>query len=297
MYEQEKVHELSFSHPESEFIPSMCRLYRLLACGEAFDCVWLYPLDRRQGHVPKSESPVGSAVATKSSTSPYRSTACTGQDVVGMNWRSVVKTCHLVEFVSNVLLKSQVLAVVSNAMMFLPGPRRRHYMPHNKKRFGCKSPWGNRLVSRRNRAWAAHEKRRKALATRWLCQRLWPSPTPRPAEPNTQAEEEEQPVLLFFFRNVQDSLQQRWQRFLDMTSRRHRRSLTVRMIWKKQKRNLQTMKVLQIASETTRRQVGKLMTSWSLFGKRMNRAVWWLAFVAEQLNHDEWFAALLATRI
>lgn len=30
MYEQEKVHELSFSHPESEFIPSMCRLYRLL---------------------------------------------------------------------------------------------------------------------------------------------------------------------------------------------------------------------------------------------------------------------------
>lgn len=104
-------------------------------------------------------------------------------------------------------------------------------------------------------------------------------------------------VVNFFLRNVQDSLQQRWQRFLDMTSRRHRRSLTVRMIWKKQKRNLQTMKVLQIASETTRRQVGKLMTSWSLFGKRMNRAVWWLTFVAEQLNHDEWFAALLATRI
>ena len=140
-----------------------------LAVKLPFDCIWLYPLDRR----PCSQIWVsrwkccGDQIFNK--PLQKHSLHRTGCDVVGMNWRSVIKTCHLVEFVSNVLLKSQVLAVVSNDMMFLPGPRRRHYMPHNKKRFGCKSPWGNQLVSRRNRAWAAHEKRRKALATRWLC--------------------------------------------------------------------------------------------------------------------------------
>ncbi len=157
-YEQEKVHELSFSYPDSEFIPSMCCLY--WACGEA--PIWLHLLERRQGHVPKSQSPLGRAVATKSSTSPYRSTACAGQWFCWYELTQYGKNVWLCRVIFDVLMKSQV---VSNDMLFLSGPRRRHYMPRNKKRFGCKSPWSNPLASRRNRAWTAHESQLDAKET------------------------------------------------------------------------------------------------------------------------------------